>query len=133
MREKRGSGTFARRMEEALAPLLFFLFVFLPLSLYYKSFTLCLSHAWLLHFSQKSVSVSLDFIPPYPCICSLPVSPCTLVNVSEFFPLALKNPKCFTPCQVGISQPSFLPPILIWVPPSVQFMHYTAALAITCV
>lgn len=33
MREKRGSGTFARRMEEALAPLLVFLFVILPLYL----------------------------------------------------------------------------------------------------
>lgn len=31
MRAKRGSGTFARRMEEALAPLLFLLFVILPL------------------------------------------------------------------------------------------------------
>lgn len=52
-----GSGTFARRAEKALAPLLFFLFVILPL--YHKSLSPRLSY-WLLHFSQKNHSICIS-------------------------------------------------------------------------
>lgn len=73
MREKGGSGTFARRMEEALAPLLFFLFVILPLYLSITNPSLSLLAAT---FFREITLLLLIF---YHHLYYLPVCPSTLL------------------------------------------------------
>lgn len=84
--KKWGSGTFARRMEEALAPLLFFLFVILPLYLSITNPSLSVSLTLGCYISHKNHSASLDFISAYPYLHYLPACPSTLVNLSSIPP-----------------------------------------------
>lgn len=90
MREKGGSGTFARRIEEALTPLLFYAFVIptLYLSLCNKSLTFGLYHSSL-----------LIFIPPYPHLSPGVLAPRKCISHSKIF--LLKNDKHVTLIRVG--------------------------------
>lgn len=84
MRAKRGSGTFARRMEEALAPLLVFLFVIRPLYLSITNPSLPLTLTLLTKHPE-----SPDFILVRPSTAALILSFCERLNPDRFLLLTL--------------------------------------------
>lgn len=127
MREKRGSGTFARRMEEALAPLLFFLFVILPLYLSITNPPLSVSHSWPLHSSQNSL---LSFIPiSIISLCVLPPFLMYLWITSASHRAKLGSPnKVFYPQSLFKFLNADFWPVLNQI--LIIFLHNTAALAL---